>query len=312
MTRPAPGGRSRMSDADAREWVTLSSHELTAPPARRRPRRPAGSSRLAALPGADLFPTLLLDALGGRSGIWTAQAGRPDVVVRAFRSGGHDVTALADIRRLELSEIDLVRSRAGRPGTGRAASLRAPAAGQAVAVLATGTAAVLRAGHRAVADIAAHYGYDAGDPAEQPFTLGVLGVATAGEDEKATAYVQLNGILRRIGAESAQWDPQVLARMTVEIGTRVGEQLARYRSGPVPVVGSRARARLTGRLIAEVVQDAEHAYRKRLLWERYSTRDGVADRQRSGMGRTGGERPEGGRAGRPGEHDVPDVGPAVS
>lgn len=225
--------RMEMPEYDARAWAALVDGEQRStqrllPSAMRKRLSGTGAaarSHLESLPGSEHFERLLVDALGGLTefGSRAARASlRRDLVLRAYRKRGHLVDSIEDIRRLELRTIDVVMPRldvayiAAAFTEGAAAGLAvsggqitmaggallgagvgaAPGAGVVVGAMAADAAAVLVATQRAVAHVAAYYGYDTDRPEERLFALGVLGVGTASETGKAAAYVELNKIVQ--------------------------------------------------------------------------------------------------------------------
>lgn len=259
-------------------------------------------SRLENLPGADRFETLLLDALRGLTdlGARSAHASiRRDAILAAYRKRGHDVQSLEEIRRLNLSAITRVKPRldlayiaassiegagagfavsggqllaAGGAVAGAGAGA-APGAGTVVAAMAVDAAAVLVAGHRAVAHIGAYYGYDVDEPEERLFALGVLGVGTAVDTTaKYAAYAELHRLVHALASRqgwqhlSANAITQVVARVYAKLGLRLTQ---RKLAQAVPVAGVVIGAGLNAKLLARIVDDAEHLYRERFLRERY-------------------------------------------
>ena len=56
------------------------------------------------------------------------------------------------------------------------------------------------AANRAVAHMAAYYGYDLDHPDERLFALAVLSMGTAAETGKAAAYIELNKLVQMLAA----------------------------------------------------------------------------------------------------------------
>lgn len=309
MTEPDTGTAATLPEYDARAWKVLAETEAQAPrkllPAGVRGRLSRGGdaakSRLEKLPGAERFETLFMDALGGLSdfGARAAQASmRPEAVLKAFRKRGFDVASIDDIRRLELSEIDAVKPRldlayvsasmvegvaAGLAVSGGqivvaggavfgAGAGAAPGAGLVVGAMAADAAAVLIASQRAVAHVAAYYGYDIEQPEERVYALGVLGVGTASEVGKAAAYAELNKIVHALARRQTwkQLNERVATRVVAQVYARLGMRLTQRKLGQaVPVVGAVIGAGLNARMLSRVVAGADHAYRKRFLQDRY-------------------------------------------
>lgn len=270
----------------------------------RSPVRAAGSSvrqRLEALPGAERFEQLFTEALRGLTDFSarTARASiRTDAVVRSYQKRGYAVRSLADIRALELADIDRVKPRldlayiatstvegaaaglavsggqllAGGGAVTGAGAGAAPGAATVLGLMAADAAAVLVAGQRVVAHVAAYYGCDMNDPSEQLFAAAALNVGTATQRGKAAAYVELNKVVQGL-ARAQTW--QQLSRHTVtrvveQVYQRLGMRLTRRKlAQALPALGIVLGAGLNARLLAKVHDDAEHLYRERFLRERY-------------------------------------------
>ena len=264
----------------------------------------AGSSareRFEALTAAGRFETLFLDALRGLTDLGSRAAMasvRREAVVNAYRKRGHSVTSLEDIRLLELRDVDNVKPRldlayvaastvegagAGLAVSGGQLALAsgtvigagagaAPGAVTVVAAMAADAAAVLLASQRAVAHIAAYYGYDLNRHEERVFALGVLGVGTAAEAGKLAAYIELNRLVQGLARRQAwtQLNERGLATVISKVYTALGMRLTQRKlAQAVPIAGIVIGAGLNARLLAKVVDDADHLYRERFLQERY-------------------------------------------
>jgi hypothetical protein len=138
--------------------------------------------------------------------------------------------------------------------------------------MAADAAAVLLAANRAVAHVAAYYGYDAELPDEQVFMLGVLGLGTATEAGKVAAYAELNKLVQAL-ARRATWEKlsqSVVTRAVQRVFTRLGFRLTQRKLGQaVPVIGIAIGAGMNAQLLHRITDDAEHLYRERFLRERY-------------------------------------------
>ena len=262
----------------------------------------AAKHRLENLSGADRFETLFLDALRALTdlGARAAHASvRREAILAAYRKRGHDVQALNDIRRLDLSDITRVKPRldlayiAASTVEGAGAGLAvsggqilaasgavagagmgaAPGVGTTVAALAADAAAVLVASHRAIAHIAAYYGYDVDEPEERLFALGVLDVGTAvGATAKYAAYVELHQIAGAFARQHSwmQLNEHVITRVVAEVYARLGLRLTQRKlAQAIPVAGIVIGAGLNAKLLSRIVDDADHLYRERFLRERY-------------------------------------------
>ncbi|WP_199443405.1 EcsC family protein [Umezawaea beigongshangensis] len=299
----------KMSDYDAEAWRALNdrpertSKQLLPAGLRARLSRTADSAKekFESLPGAGRFEEMLTDALRGLTdlGARAARASlRRDAVLGAYRKRGHAVESLDDVRRLDLREIDEVRPRldlgyvtastvqgaaAGFAVSGgqviaaggtavSAGAAAAPGAALVLGTMAADAAAVLMASHRAVAHVAAYYGYDLDRDDEKLFALGVLGYATASNAGKAQAYLELNKVVRGLAGRQSwmQLEQHVVTRVVQQVYQRLGIRLTKQKlAQAVPVVGVVIGAGLNARLLSRVVDDANHAYRRRFLQEKY-------------------------------------------
>lgn len=263
--------------------------------------RQNAKAKVEALPGAHEFESRFLEALGGLGdfGARTAMASvRDDAIVEAYRKRGHTVDHLDDIRKLDLQVIDRVKPKLGLAYTagatveGAAAGFAvsggellataggvfgvgaggAPGAATVIGAMAADAVAVLLGTNRAVAHIAAYYGYDVDKPDERLFALAVLGMGTATEVGKAAAYAEINKLVQAL-ARRAAWDQlreNTVTRVVEKVFARLGFRLTQRKLGQaVPVVGVLFGAGMNAKLLMGVTDDAEHVYRERFLRERY-------------------------------------------
>jgi hypothetical protein len=263
--------------------------------------RQNAKAKVEALPGAHEFESRFLEALGGLGdfGALTAMASvRDDAIVEAYRKRGHTVDHLDDIRKLDLQVIDRVKPKLGLAYTagatveGAAAGFAvsggellataggvfgvgaggAPGAATVIGAMAADAVAVLLGTNRAVAHIAAYYGYDVDKPDERLFALAVLGMGTATEVGKAAAYAEINKLVQAL-ARRAAWDQlrqNTVTRVVEKVFARLGFRLTHRKLGQaVPVVGVLFGAGMNAKLLMGVTDDAEHVYRERFLRERY-------------------------------------------
>jgi hypothetical protein len=261
----------------------------------------SAKARFEAVPGAHQFEALFAKSLGGLVdlGSRTAMATvRHDAVVAAYRKRGHPVQGLDDIRKLDLEAVDAAKPRLGLAYTagatveGAAAGLAvaggellataggvfgagagaAPGATTVVGAMAGDAVAVLVASNRAVAHIAAYYGYDVDRPDERLFALAVLGLGTATQAGKAAAYAELNKLVQML-ARRATWQQlrqNTVARVVEKVFVRLGLTITQRKLGQaIPVVGAVFGAGMNAKLLLAVTDDAEHVYRERFLRERY-------------------------------------------
>lgn len=261
----------------------------------------SAKGKFEALPGAHEFESKFLEALSGLGdfGARTAMASvRGDAIVEAYRKRGHTVDDLDDIRKLDLKVIDDVKPNLGLAYTagatveGAAAGLAvsggellataggvfgvgagsAPGAATVIGAMAGDAVAVLLATNRAVAHIAAYYGYDVDRPDERLVALAVLGMGTASEVGKAAAYAEINKLVQMLARRAAwgQLRQNAVARVVEKVFVRLGIRLTQRKLGQaVPVVGALFGAGMNAKLLLAVTDDAEHVYRERFLRERY-------------------------------------------
>jgi hypothetical protein len=264
-------------------------------------------AKVEALPAAHEFEASFLKALGGLGdfGARTAMASvRDGAILEAYRKRGHTVDDLDDIRKLDLQVIDDVKPNLGLAYTAGATvegavagfavsggellataggvfgvgAGSAPGAATVIGAMAGDAVAVLLGTNRAVAHIAAYYGYDVDKPAERLFALAVLGMGTATEVGKAAAYAEINKLVQAL-ARRAGWEQlrqHAVARVVEKVFARLGFRITQRKLGQaVPVVGVLFGAGMNAKLLMSVTDDAEHVYRERFLRERYglSARD---------------------------------------
>jgi hypothetical protein len=300
--------RRRMSEYDGKAWDAIMAREEPSErsllPAVVRDRLlrtgEVAKRRIDAIPGSEKFQGLLMKALGGFTDLGSRAARasvRSGAVVKAYQKRGHAVERVEDIRKLSLRDMDEVKPRldiayitastvqgaaAGLAVSGGellgAVSGGAPGAGVVVGAMAADAAAVLIASQRAVAHVAAYYGYDLTRPEEQMFALGVLNLGTSSDVTKAAAYLELNKLVQGL-ARKHTWEQlrqNVVTKVVEQVYAQLGMRLTQRKLGQaVPVVGVLIGAGLNAKTISRVVDDAEHAYRKRHLQEKYGIVDDV-------------------------------------
>lgn len=253
------------------------------------------------LPGAGEFEAVFVRALGGLVDLGSRAAMatvREKAILESYRKRGHDVNAVEDITKLELRVIDKVKPKLALAYTatatveGMAAGFMisggeivasggavagagagaAPGIGMIVGVMAADAAAVLVAANRAVAHVAAYYGYDLDEPDERLFALAVLSMGTATQSGKTAAYIELNKLVQMLARRTA-WDQlrqNVVTGVIERVFTRLGFRITQRKLGQaVPIVGTVLGGGMNAHLLSSVVDDAEHIYRERFLRDRY-------------------------------------------
>jgi hypothetical protein len=306
-------GIEQMSDYDKSAWENLErwstqrlsarARHLVPKGARDRLARTSGMAqqRFEDLPGATQFIDLFTQALDGFSALVgkAAEASlHRQAIAAAYRKHGCHVAELADIRKLELRDVDKIKPRLGlrymafSSVEGAAAGFAvsggeilagggavvgggagaAPGAGTIVGTLAVDAAATMAAMTRAVSHTAAYYGYDTELPEEQVFAAAVLNFGLA-QGNKHAAYIELNKVVQQL-ARKASWeqlDKSIATRVIKIVYQRLGIKITKAKLGEaIPVVGIVIGAGINARLLAKVTSDADKLYRHRFLREQYN------------------------------------------
>lgn len=146
-------------------------------------------------------------------------------------------------------------------------------AGVAVGAVAADAASTIAALARAVAEVAAHYGYDPRDPEEERYILGVLNFTTAaGSAAKTAALQELSKLAQQMmrRATMQQLQNEVLVKVINRVFTQLGLRLTRRRlAQAVPIAGILINSGLAVALMEDAVGGAMHVYRLRFLTEKY-------------------------------------------
>lgn len=221
-------------------------------------------------------------------------------LVAAYRKKGFDVSTLADIRRLDLQDVEksvrprymdvLYASGAAVEGMGAgvfisggelvvtvgsiadAGATAAPGIGFVATTLAVDAATVMAICTRAVGHVAMYYGYDPNEPAESVFMLSVLNLGSAvTATGKYAAYAELSRLTQSL-ARGATWTtlqrsalPVVLQRFARVFGVRLTK---RKLGQMVPVVGIAVGGGVNYLLVDSVTTAAYWVYRERFLNEK--------------------------------------------
>ena len=264
-------------------------------------------SGLRAVPGVtqvDDTVHLALHQLAAAGAGAGANTVRREAVFARFRAHGHDVTTFKDIRALEVAEVAAVLPRldlgyvafagvqggvtsflassgavAAAGGTGTTGLGGVPGVAVVVAALAGDAVLTVAACTRAVAHVGAYYGYDVTKRSEQVLALAVLAVGLSSEADAPGAYEEVASLIRTRAQDKERKKRQqrqlqrlaraVHQRLLAQIGQRELAQL-------VPVVGVGIGAVLSARLLAHVVDSAEHLYRERFLHDKHDIPFGTA------------------------------------
>ncbi len=143
----------------------------------------------------------------------------------------------------------------------------------AVSAIVADVTAVMVGMGRIVALVAAHYGYDVRDPAEESFAAGVIGYANAtGPTEAAASLASLSRLTQQMQRSDTwrQLEQPQLTNAAQRMFASLGFKLARRKLGQaVPVVGAVINGGLNARIAAKTFDRAQQAYRLRFLTEKH-------------------------------------------
>lgn len=220
----------------------------------------------------------------------------PRRVVRKHRAAGHDVHSLADIRLLDLEQVDRVRGRgldwyypaaAALSGAGAGLAITggqlvivvsggaaaAPGAGVVSSAMVLDATAVLGLASRAVGHVSLYYGYDPEVPAEKLFVLSVVNAGTAlSASAKTKALAEVSRLTQQLfrGATWKVLDRALITQLSKQLATRFGVRFTRQSLGKVvPAAGIVLGASFNWATLESIVDAADVAYRRRFLLEKY-------------------------------------------
>ena len=220
----------------------------------------------------------------------------PRRVVRKHRAAGHEVVLLADIRTLDLAQVDRVRGRgldwyypaaAALSGAGAGLAITggelvivasggaaaAPGAGTVAAAVVLDSAAVLGLASRAVGHVSLYYGYDPEVPAEKLLVLSVVNAGTAlSASAKTKALAEVSRLTQQLfrGATWKVLDQALITQLAKQLTTRFGVRLTKQSLGKVvPAAGIVLGASFNWATLESIVDAADVAYRRRFLLEKY-------------------------------------------
>lgn len=219
----------------------------------------------------------------------------PRGIVTKHQKQGHAVSKLADVRALDLAQVDQVRSwklglypaAAALSGAGAglvitggqlvivagAGATAAPGSGAVMGAMAADLSAQLGIAARAVGHIGLLYGYDPEAPAEKLFALSVINAGTAmSSTAKAAAMADISKLTQALfrGAAWKMLDTSLVTQLTKQLATKFGVRLTKQGLGKVvPGVGIVAGAGLNYATLEAIVDTADASYRRRFLLEKY-------------------------------------------
>jgi hypothetical protein len=217
-------------------------------------------------------------------------------VVSIHKRRGHDVTALSDLRHLDLEQIDAVGGRGvswyypavaalsgasaglvisgGELVTAASAGAAAAPSGAAIAGAFVGDAAlVLGLASRSVGHISLLYGYDPEAPAEKLFVMSVVNAGTAtSATTKTAAMADISRLTQALvrGKTWAVLNESVVTRVSVQFANAFRVRLTKQGLGKVvPAAGIVVGGTLNWATLEAIVDAADVAYRRRFLLEKY-------------------------------------------
>jgi hypothetical protein len=218
-----------------------------------------------------------------------------DRILHAARGAGAEVTALSDLRSLDLRIIDEILPRlnlryaATSAATGAASGFvagggtaaiagtagvaAAPGAAAVGGALAADVVATVGLAARVVTHYAGYYGYDTREEHEKAVLLTVIGVAVAGDGlAKQAALLHVRKVAMMV-ARRAAWKElgeEGVVKLVQILFTRLGASLTKVKlAQALPVVGTVAGAALNYSLMRKVGTAASFMYRERFLIEKY-------------------------------------------
>nr|WP_167405659.1 EcsC family protein [Sphaerisporangium cinnabarinum] len=218
----------------------------------------------------------------------------PDSVVAKHVKRGHAVETLADIRSLDLEQIDRVKGRnldllyaglgaasgataglaitGGEVGVGTGVG-SGPGGAVVVGAMATDVAAVIGLASRAVGVVALSYGFDPERPEEKVFVNSVINLgtasSTAAKQAAFTDIARLTQLLIR-GSTWKQLSESILVRVARDIAARLSIRFTQRSLGKLlPVAGVVVGATMNWSTLEAVVDSADIAYRRRFLLAKY-------------------------------------------
>ena len=254
------------------------------------------------VPGTDNLEAALAKALGGLKDLTLdpAMASVSETrVTSRFVKRGHDVKSIADIRHLDLEQLDRVmpklrtRYSAAAAVEGAAAGLvisggealaaagsvfgagvgAAPGAASIVGAMAGDAATVIAASARVTAHVGAFYGYEVSTPEEEFFALSAMSFSNSGpQAAKLMAFQQLSVVTQQLVRNKAwaELNEKLLVRIITELFERLGLVITKRKLGQaIPLVGVVIGAGLNAAYLQSVARDAELAYRMRFLAEKH-------------------------------------------
>jgi hypothetical protein len=213
---------------------------------------------------------------------WTV---REDVVLRAFRDGGHALHERSDILRLPLRDVDKTVRRHATKSKSQAFAIGASTGLLGAPGIALDIPSVFGVALRAINEYAAYYGVDVSSDDEKAFVLLILATAsTPTFEERQKAMEELT----QVSLLLADRDPHNARRvLSTQLVARLANTMAvrLVQSKPaqgIPIVGAGFAAAFDVWFLHEVMRLAFQLYRERFLIQRYGPQVAISVRRKAG------------------------------
>ncbi|MCW3158593.1 EcsC family protein [Micropruina sonneratiae] len=220
----------------------------------------------------------------------------PNRIVARHKKHDHPVASLADLRRLDLEQIDEVRGHgaswyypalAALSGAGAGLVISggefvvtasagvgvAPSGGAIVGAFAGDAAIVLGLSSRVVGQVALDYGYEPEQPAEKLFVMSIVNAGSAMSSAAKTAAMADISRLTQALVRGKTWavlNESVVAKVSHQAAKAFGFRLTQKGLGKaIPAFGIVVGGTLNWTTLESIVDAADIAYRRRFLLEKY-------------------------------------------
>lgn len=259
--------------------------------------------RLGAKKSVSAIPNGMTDWSGQAFGSIRSSVGRisrvalsPARIVKLHQKRGHQVEELADLRKLDLKQVDRVRGRgaswyypatAALSGAGAgilitggeltvtvsAGVAAAPSGAMIAGAMAGDAAVILGLASRCVGQVALNYGYDPEEPAEKLFIMSVVNAGTALSATAKTAAMADVSRLTQALVRGKVWsvlDKSIVAQVSKQFAKAFGVRFTKQSLGKVvPVAGVMLGGAFNWTTLEAIVDAANIEYRRRFLLEKY-------------------------------------------
>lgn len=254
------------------------------------------------VPGGDAIRDGLVKAVEGlHEGVTdlAIRTLRQAAIIESYSSAGHPISALDQIRKLDLEAVDarlpdlsfryaaaigaegaiagalmggaaVATVGGGVAGAGAGA---APGAFTAVGTMTVDVAALLTGSTRGAAHTMGYYGFDVRRPEERAFMLATMSIGlVTGQVAKQKAFAQLHKLVGLL-ARDATWkvlNQDAFVRLTGALFSKLGERLVKQKLGQLlPVVGAAIGGGMNYSYVRNVTSSAYWLGRERFLMDKY-------------------------------------------